>query len=145
MPKIKKEVFLGCKLEDAFAGMSSFDFIKKINSAADVETNIIYQNERVIRYKISVKGVGNWESEKILVPEANFIVVHRRMPLEPFKYMAVIYILTQSNQGTKLTYIEDFEVEDKSIHLENKILSDISKKADIILGKISDYFYAASN
>lgn len=139
MPRIKKEIFLDCGLEETFAEMSKFDFIKRINSSADVSTKMVFQNGRVIKYCLDVKGIGNWESERILIPESNLIITHRQMPLKPFKYMVVIYILTEVEQGTKFTYLEDFEVEDGNI-FEEKIFTDISKKADIILGKISDYF-----
>lgn len=138
MPKIEKEIFLNCSPNEAFTKMSEFNFIKQINSASGVDTNVLLQNERVIRYSITVNNVGSWESERILVPESNLIVTHRLAPLAPFKYLVVLYVFREYGHGTKFTYVEEFEVEDKSKHLERKIFTDILKKVTSILKQISD-------
>lgn len=143
MPKIEKEIFLNCSPDQAFKKMSKFDFIKRINSTTNVDTNILFHNGRIIRYSITVNGVGSWESERILIPESNIIVTYRRSPLSPFKYMVVLYALKEYGHGTKVTYVEEFEVEDRNIHLEEKILKDILKRVDPILKNIADYFSLA--
>lgn len=145
MPKIEKEILLNCSPKEAFAKMSQFDFIKQINSAADVDTKVVFQNSRIIRYSINVKHVGEWESERILIPESNLIVTHRRVPLSPFTYMVIIYALKEHNQGTRFIYIEEFEVENKNKQYEERIVSDISKKVNSILTQISDYFNETVN
>ncbi|PSM56703.1 hypothetical protein C4L39_16435 [Clostridium diolis] len=140
MPKIKEKIYLNCTPEEAFNEMSKFDFINKINSTAGVDTKVIFQNERVIRYTISVDNVGSWESERILIPESNIIVTQRRTPLAPFKYMVVIYAFKEHSQGTQFIYVEEFEVEDKSTGKEQKIFADVLNKVGPILKNISDYF-----
>lgn len=51
-----------------------------------------------------------------------------------------IYVLEKDNQGTKFTYIEEFDVCDNYQNEVEKIYSDISKKVNPILQKITDYF-----
>lgn len=140
MPKIKKEIYLNCTPEEAFNEISKIDFVKKINFTAGIDTKVNFQNERIVKYTMSVNDVGSWESERVLIPESNLIVTQRRAPLKPFKYMVVIHAFQKHSKGTKLIYIEEFEVEDESVDKEQKILADILKKISPILQKISDYF-----
>lgn len=140
MPKIKKEICLKCTPQEAFNQISKFDFVEKINSNVGVETKVIFKNERIVRYYLKVKNVGEWQSERVLIPESNLILIQRRTPLAPFKYMIVIYEFKEYYEATKLIYTEEFLVEDKSIELEKKIFANISEKVNLILKDISDSF-----
>lgn len=75
-----------------------------------------------------------------VIPEKNVIITQRKEPMGPFKYLVVIYVLEKDNQGTKFTYIEEFDVCDNYQNEVEKIYSDISKKVNPILQKITDYF-----
>ena len=139
MPVIKKEIILkGTK--EIFKRMSEYSFIQEMNSSANVCTKIIFKKPRIIRYGIEVKNIGYWESERVFIPEKNVIITQRKEPMGPFKYLVVIYVLEKDNQGTKFTYIEEFDVCDNYQNEVEKIYSDISKKVNPILQKITDYF-----
>ena len=116
------------------------EFIQEMNSSANVCTKIIFKKPRIIRYGIEVKNIGYWESERVFIPEKNVIITQLKEPMGPFKYLVVIYVLEKDNQGTKFTYIEEFDVCDNYQNEVEKIYSDISKKVNPILQKITDYF-----
>lgn len=144
MPQIKEIINLKCSPKEAFEKMSKVNFIDNINSAAGVDTEILYHDDRLIKYKMNVSGVGTWESERILIPESNLIVTHRCTPLAPFKYMIVIYAIKQQTNGSQLIYIEEFEVADKRASIELTILSNIFGKVKQNLKYISDYLGGVS-
>lgn len=126
--------------KEIFKRMSEYSFIQEMNSSANVCTKIIFKKPRIIRYGIEVKNIGYWESERVFIPEKNVIITQRKEPMGPFKYLVVIYVLEKDNQGTKFTYIEEFDVCDNYQNEVEKIYSDISKKVNPILQKITDYF-----
>lgn len=130
----------GFTTKEIFKRMSEYSFIQEMNSSANVCTKIIFKKPRIIRYGIEVKNVGYWESERVFIPEKNVIITQRKEPMGPFKYLVVIYVLEKDNQGTKFTYIEEFDVCDNYQNEVEKIYSDISKKVNPILQKITDYF-----
>lgn len=140
MPVIKKEIILKGTTKEIFKRMSKYSFIQEMNSSANVCTKIIFKKPRIIRYGIEVKNIGYWESERVFIPEKNVIITQRKEPMGPFKYLVVIYVLEKDNQGTKFTYIEEFDVCDNYQNEVEKIYSDISKKVNPILQKITDYF-----
>lgn len=140
VPVIKKEIILKGTTKEIFKRMSEYSFIQEMNSSANVCTKIIFKKPRIIRYGIEVKNVGYWESERVFIPEKNVIITQRKEPMGPFKYLVVIYVLEKDNQGTKFTYIEEFDVCDNYQNEVEKIYSDISKKVNPILQKITDYF-----
>ena len=56
------------------------------------------------------------------------IFVQRKEPMGPFKYLVVIYVLEKDNQGTKFTYIEEFDVCDNYQNEVEKIYSYICRR-----------------
>lgn len=140
MPIIKEEIYLSCTPQEAFNKISRLDFVASINPNSGLNTTIVFQNSRIIRYILEVENVGKWESERLLIPEENMIVTQRRSPLSPFKYMIVLHIFKEHIQGTQLTYIEEFEVDEENIKKEEKIFSDITNKIKPNLKKIEAYF-----
>lgn len=135
-----QEIILKGTTKEIFKRMSEYSFIQEMNSSANVCTKIIFKKPRIIRYGIEVKNIGYWESERVFIPEKNVIITQRKEPMGPFKYLVVIYVLEKDNQGTKFTYIEEFDVCDNYQNEVEKIYSDISKKVNPILQKITDYF-----
>jgi hypothetical protein len=59
MPKIIEEIILNCSREKAFSEISTIDFMKKIDPNFGLNTEIILQNERLMRSLSKVEKVGN--------------------------------------------------------------------------------------
>lgn len=140
MPIIKEEIWLNCSPERAFNEISDLDFAKKINPNSGLNNQIIFQNERIIRYLLKVANVGEWESERVIIPETHTIITQRRNPLAPFKFMVVLHIFKANQKGTLFTYIEEFELFPENKAQENRIISDIMRKVGPNLNNIKEFF-----
>mgnify|MGYP000318428381 CR=1 FL=1 len=140
MPKIEEEIYLNCNPETAFLEISDMDFVKKINPNSGLESKVLFHNNRFVRYKLSVKNVGEWESERVIIPESLTIVTQRRKPIKPFFYMTVLHVFKKHKSGTILSYIEEFEMDEDNKNMETKVLGDILKKINPNLKKIEQYF-----
>jgi len=140
MPVIKEEVFLNCTPETAFNEISSIDFLKKIVVGSAIDNDVIYQNDRVIRYNLRSNHNNNpvsLEQERIIIPENLTIITHRRNI--PFvKYALDLYIFKKHKSGTIMTFIEDFEKVDGII--DNEALNNNKKRNKMFLDKIADHF-----
>ncbi len=140
MPKILEEVFLKCPPERAFSEIADMQFVKKINPDAGIDNEVIFENNRLIRYKLKVNNVGVWESERVIIPESLTILTQRRTPLAPFKYMTVLHVFKKQESGTLLSYMEEFEMDEENIKRESEVLNDILKKIGPNIKKIEQYF-----
>lgn len=140
MAKIYEEVILKCDPEKAYKEISDMNFVRKINPNAGFSTNILFQNDRLVRYTLTVEKVGTWESERVNIPEALTIVTQKRKPLAPFAYLVVVQNFKAHEEGTLFTYIEEFEMDEENKEKEDGVLSDIMKKCKGNLKKIQDYF-----
>lgn len=140
MPKIIEEIFLKCPPERAFSEIADMQFVKKINPDSGIENEVVFQNNRLIRYKLKVNNAGIWESERVIIPESLTIVTQRRSPLAPFKYMTVLHIFKKHESGTLLSYMEEFEMDEENMERESEVMNDILKKIDPNMKKIEKYF-----
>lgn len=138
--QIKKEIKILCNAQIIYENLATFDFLNKINSSTGVNSTMIFENERVQKYSLNIAGVGEWESEKILIPETRMIIIHRVKPLLPFKYMVIIYRIEEKKKEgyCLLHYTEEFELEQEYKYLEKRITKNITEKDEDILIKIAE-------
>lgn len=140
MPVIREEILLNCTPDQAFHEIADLNFVKRLNPNSGLDNQIIFQNERIIRYRLKVANVGEWESERVMIPENHTIITQRRSPLAPFKYMAALHIFKACPTGTLFTYIEEFELLPENLERETEIINDIMSKVGPNLNKIKEYF-----
>ena len=140
MIKINESTLLNCEPERAFREMADLDFVKKINPESGLDTEILFQNQRLVRYKLTVENVGTWESERVIIPEALTLVTQKRTPLSPFRYLVVIHCFHPHPEGTLFEYTEEFAMDENNLDKEQKVYEDISKKIKPMFAKIRNYF-----
>jgi hypothetical protein len=140
MIKINESTLLKCKPGRAFKEMADLNFVKKINPKSGLGTEILFQNQRLVRYKLTVENVGTWESERVIIPEALTLVTQKRKPLAPFRYLVVIHCFHPHPEGTLFEYTEEFEMDENNLDKEQKVFGDISKKIKPMFAKIRNYF-----
>ncbi|MCX5974547.1 MAG: hypothetical protein NTU59_07785, partial [Coprothermobacterota bacterium] len=112
MPKISEEILLDCTKETAFSEIVTVDFMKSIDPNFGLNTEIIFQNERLLRSLSKVERIGDVEIEKIIIPESFTIVTQRRPPLAPFIYQLSIQILSEHKDGSLLKWLNEFELDE---------------------------------
>ncbi len=139
MPKISEEIILNCSKEKAFAEFASLDFMKKIDSVT-LNTEILFQNERLLRFLSKGTPSGDVEIERVIIPENFTLVSIKRPPLTPFIYQLSIKVFYDHKDGTLLKHINEFELEDKFKSKETMILSVIKKNDILNLQNTQNYF-----
>jgi len=138
MPSIREEILLDCTPEAAFAEISSLDFAKKVGLSSGINNEVLFQNERIIRFNFKVKISNNLrsiESERILIPE-NFTIITQRRNLLSAKYNVIIDFFKRHDSGTIMTHIDEFD--DQSIN--DEALNNMRNTTKTYMRKITDYF-----
>lgn len=83
------------------------------------ETRVLEQGDAYIRFELTTHPEENrpsrtWESERWL-DRPNFRITARRLaPLLPFKHMNLEWLYEEQEEGTYMTWIQEFEVDPAS-------------------------------
>lgn len=141
MTAIREEVILNCAPEMAFTEVSRIDFARKIGFGSDTENEVLYQNDRIIRFNFKAKfnnNVMSLESERILIPE-NLTIITLRRNLSSAKYNVIIDFFEKHELGTMMTHIDEFETNEPSTN--EAVLDNMKKTTKLYMDKIADYFH----
>ena len=139
MPRIYDEIILPCSKEMAFREIASVAFMKSVDPNYGIDTEVLFQNERLIRSVSRIKGIGDVEIERLAVPEANVIITQRRPPLGPFEYQLSIQTFKDNSTGTLLQWTNEFELNEENKEKEEVITSHIARNDHLILQKTKNY------
>ncbi len=139
MQRISEEIILSCPRETAFNEISKAEFMKKIDPA-DLNSEILFRNDRLVRTISKGTPSGDVELEWIVIPENFTVVIVRQPPLAPFIYQLSIKCLYKHESGTLLRHINEFELDDNNKNREEMISSYIKKNDIQNLQKTRDYF-----
>lgn len=140
MPKIYEEIVLNCPGEKVFAEISSVEFMKKLDPNYGTDTEVLLQNERLIRSVSNVQNIGSVEIERIIIPESFTLVTQRRPPMGPFVYQISLQILRECENGSTMVWIDEFELDWSFKPREEFILSVITENDKLNINKIRNYF-----
>jgi len=144
MPCLLENIFLNCSKEFALKTVATIDFMKWIDPNFGLNTQIVLQNERMIRSISNVPGIGNVEVERLSLPEIDTIITQRRPPLGPFIYQLSIQRFIDHGEGTLLEWKNEFELNDENKAREGTITSYIRANDVLVLKKTQEYFLRAS-
>jgi hypothetical protein len=137
---IKEEIILNCEPEIAFTEVAKLDFARKIGFASDIENEVLYQNDRIIKYIFKAKYqniVRSLESERIIIPE-NLTIITQRRNLSSAKYNVIIDIFKKREAGTIMTHIDEFEEDDQNI--SDETLNNMKITTKMYMTKLAQYF-----
>lgn len=140
MPKIYEEIILNCSRERAFNEISTVDFMKKLDPNYGLNTELILQNERLIRSISNVEKIGNVEIERIIIPENFTIITQRRPPLAPFIYQISLQLFIVYEDRVLLKWLNEFELDANNKSREEYILSAVKRNDFLNLQKIQSLY-----
>ena len=140
MPAVHDEIVLECSKEVAFKEISTVTFMKSVDPNFGHDTTILLENRRLIRSVSKVKGIGDVEIERVMLPEVSAIITHRRPPLSPFIYQLSIQMLTDHKDGCLLKWTNEFELNEENRPRQETVLEYIRKNDHENLLKTCKHF-----
>lgn len=77
------------------------------------KADVLNRQGNEITFRLTDEEGKSWVSKRWLYQELNFAYAQRWDPLFPFIYMKIVWFYTQTPKGVKMTWIQDFELDEK--------------------------------
>lgn len=75
-----------------------------------VKAEVLKKEGNRIEFRLTDKDGNSWTSFRLLFKQNYFAYAQKNEPTFPFKYMKIIWLYTPTNEGIKMTWIQDFEM-----------------------------------
>ena len=66
-----------------------------------------------ITFRLTDEDGKSWVSKRWLHPAQKYAFASRHDPMFPFKYMKIVWLYHEQDEGTLMTWIQDFEMDPK--------------------------------
>ena len=88
---------------------------------------IISKEGDKITFRLTDDEDQSWVSWRLLVKDKYFTYSERYEPKFPFKYMKIIWLYTPKSEGSELTWIQHFEMDEKAKFNDEQVEGFINK------------------
>jgi aromatase len=78
-----------------------------------VKAEVLSRKGNRLEFRLTDKDGNSWTSFRLLFKEHNFAYAQKNEPTFPFKYMKILWLYTPMENGIKMTWIQDFEMDPK--------------------------------
>ena len=92
-----------------------------------VKAEILNREGNKITFRLTDDEGKSWISFRLLLKDNYFAYAQRQDPLFPFRYMKIIWLYTPIEEGIKMTWIQDFEMDSKAKFNDAKVEGFINK------------------
>ena len=76
-----------------------------------VKADVLERKGNEITFRLHDKDGKNWISKRWLHPTQKYAYASRWEPMFPFKYMKIVWLYHEQDEGTLMTWIQDFEMD----------------------------------
>jgi len=96
-----------------------FDISNKIERWTDLfgkeyaKADVLEHKGNEITFRLTDEEGKSWVSKRWLYKDQKFAYAQRWDPLFPFQYMKIVWFYTETPEGIKMTWIQDFEMDAK--------------------------------
>jgi len=91
------------------------------------EAKILSREGNKLTFKLTDDEDRSWQSFRLLFKENYFAYAQKLPPEFPFKYMKIIWLYTPKPDGILMTWIQDFEMDDKAKFSDEQVVGLINK------------------
>ncbi len=88
---------------------------------------VVKKEGNKITFKLTDDEDKSWQSWRLLFKDKYFTYSEREEPKFPFKYMKIIWLYTSKQDGTELTWIQHFTMDDKAKFGDEQVEGFINK------------------
>ncbi|MCA9394617.1 MAG: polyketide cyclase [Candidatus Omnitrophica bacterium] len=76
-----------------------------------VSAEVLSREGNEITFRLTNNDGKSWVSKRWLHPEQRYAIASRYDPMFPFKYMKIIWLYHETDDGTLMTWIQDFDMD----------------------------------
>ncbi len=78
------------------------------------KAEVIEKKDNKITFRLTDEDNKSWVSWRLLFKDKYFAYAERHEPKFPFKYMKIVWLYTPKPEGTEITWIQHFEMDEKA-------------------------------
>jgi aromatase len=78
------------------------------------KAEVVEKKDNKITFRLTDDEGKSWVSWRLLFKDKYFAYAERHDPKFPFKFMKIVWLYTPRPEGTELTWIQHFEMDDKA-------------------------------
>jgi len=86
-----------------------------------VSADVLERDGNKITFRLTDDEGKSWVSYRLLFKEDKFAFASRKEPMEPFKYMKIIWFYHETPEGILMTWIQDFEMSEKAKFTDEQV------------------------
>jgi len=76
-----------------------------------VSAEVLDRKDNEITFRLTNDDGKTWVSKRWLHPEHRFAIAARHDPMFPFKYMKILWLYVEREEGTEMIWTQDFEMD----------------------------------
>ena len=77
------------------------------------KAEVLERKGNEITFRLTDEDGKSWVSKRWLHPAQKYAFASRHDPMFPFKYMKIVWLYHEQDEGTLMTWIQDFEMDPK--------------------------------
>ena len=79
-----------------------------------VKAEVLSREGNRVEFRLTNNEGNSWTSFRLLFKEHNFIYAQKNDPMLPFQYMKIVWFYTPVEDGIMMTWVQDFEMDEKA-------------------------------
>jgi aromatase len=91
------------------------------------KAEVVRKEGNKITFRLTDDEGKSWQSWRLLFKDKYFAYAEREEPKFPFKYMKIIWLYTLKPEGTAITWIQHFEMDEKTKFNDEQVEGFINK------------------
>lgn len=91
------------------------------------KAEVLKKEGNKITFRLTDDEGNSWQSYRLLFKEHNFAYAQKLPPEFPFKFMKIIWLYTPRLEGTEMTWIQHFAMDDKAKFNDQQVEAMINK------------------
>jgi len=91
------------------------------------EAKVLSREGNKITFQLTDDEGNSWQSFRLLFKEYNFAYAQKKEPTFPFKWMKIIWLYTPTEAGIRMTWIQDFAMDEKAKFNDEQVEGFINK------------------
>lgn len=91
------------------------------------EAKIVKKEGNKITFQLTDDEGHSWQSFRLLFKDYKFTYAQKLPPEFPFKFMKIVWLYREQENGVKMSWIQDFEMDAKAKFADEKVVELINK------------------
>ncbi|MDP8264865.1 MAG: SRPBCC family protein [Candidatus Aceula lacicola] len=92
-----------------------------------VKAEVLSREGNRIEFRLTNNEGQSWTSFRLLYKEHKFAYAQKNEPTFPFKYMKIVWLYTEVEDGILMTWIQDFEVDPKAKFTDVQVVDGVNE------------------